>query len=171
MGRPAISLVGPMGAGKTEVGKVVAGKLQREFIDTDELVVKTDGRGIGQIFAEDGEAGFRKIESRILAEAAARPGVVIACGGGAVLDPANVSVLKEAGKVVYLKASPQVSASRVGSGEGRPLLASGETLAALAGLFSERGSLYEEAADAVVIAEGTVDEIASRVVDAVGEDG
>ncbi|HEY8201868.1 MAG TPA: shikimate kinase [Actinomycetota bacterium] len=159
-----IALIGPMGAGKSEVGAVLARRLSRPLVDTDELIVEVAGMPILRIFEQEGERGFRALEAAAVRQAAATPGAVVACGGGAVLDPANVHVLRTAGVVVYLQVSPEVAAARVGDAEGRPLLAGGDPGARLAALIGERSAAYERAAHLVVDGTPAAEEVASAIV-------
>ena len=148
-------LVGMMGSGKTTVGRLVARRLRRPFLDSDTEVERSVGRSVAQIFATDGEAAFRAEERRVLEEAVASPEpAVIAVAGGAVLDPHNRSVIEHAGTVVWLRADPATLARRVGDGTGRPLLGS-DPPAALRRLAEERTPLYAEVADEVVDVDGT----------------
>jgi shikimate kinase len=159
-----IALIGPMGAGKSEVGAVLARRLSRPLVDTDELIVEVAGMPILRIFEQEGERGFRALEAAAVRQAAATPGAVVACGGGAVLDPANVHVLRTAGVVVYVQVSPEVAAARVGDAEGRPLLAGGDPGARLAALIGERSAAYERAAHLVVDGTPAAEEVASAIV-------
>jgi shikimate kinase len=159
-------LIGLMGAGKTSVGARCAAALGRPFVDTDELVEATSGKSVSEIFVAEGEGGFRALERTALADACASPDpLVIACGGGAVLDPENRAAMREHGVVVWLRASPERLAERVGGGDGRPLLdgrAPGETLERLAVL---RAAAYDAAAHVAVDTDGLgVDEVTSRVM-------
>lgn len=138
-----------MAAGKTEVGRALATTLGFEFCDTDDMVVREAGRSVEEIFAEHGEAGFREAERNAVVRAAARAGRVIACGGGAILSVRNYGVLKGAGPIVYLRTSVEELVARLGSGEGRPLLA-GDPAEAVPRLLAERSPAYETAADLVV---------------------
>ena len=116
-------LVGLMGAGKTTVGERCAQLLGRPFVDTDALVESLTGSTVAEIFECFGEARFRAEEHRAVEDACASPEpLVISCGGGAVMDPENRARLRANGFVVWLAASPEVLAARVGSGDGRPLL-------------------------------------------------
>lgn len=157
--RFTIALIGPSGAGKTEVGRRLAARLGRPLVDTDALIVQRGGRSIPEIFDEDSEAGFRKLEAEAVSEAAATPDAVIACGGGAVLEPGNVDKLKESGIVVYLNVSPEAAAERVGEGDGRPLLAGAPVKQRLERLIAERDGLYRRAADHVVDANRSPDDV------------
>lgn len=170
LSRPAtVALIGPMGAGKTEVGRVLARLLGRKFRDTDAMVQRRTGMTISQIFEEDGESAFRVLESDALRDAASTAGAIIACGGGAVLDAGNVRALQAAGIVVYLKPSLAAAQARIGSGEGRPLLEGADPAAILAGILDTRDRLYRDAADYVIDADGPVDEVARSVLAALGK--
>lgn len=157
-------LVGLMGAGKSEVGRECAARLGRQWVDTDELAVAIAGRPFTSVWS-DGEAVFRGFERQAIADAVAAPEpLVISCGGGAVLDPENRRRLRAAGTVVWLRARPETLAARVGSGEGRPLLA-GDPLAALRRLTELRGPAYEAAAHVVVDTDDrTIGEVVDEVV-------
>ena len=147
-------LVGLMGAGKTTVGQRCAEALERDFIDTDDLVTVTVGMTVPEIFDRFGETRFRELERDAVRDACASPvPVVIACGGGAVLDPDNCRRLRETGFVVWLRASASALSARVGDGISRPLLRDGK-LATLERLAELRQPAYERAADAVVDTDG-----------------
>lgn len=163
-------LVGLMGAGKSTVGRRCAERLGRVFVDVDDLVEAAAGRSVPEIFATDGEAAFRERERVALAEACASPGLlVIACGGGAMLDPANRECARAHGCVVWLTADPATLAARVGRGaarERRPLLADGDPEATLDRLAGERADAYAAAAHARVDTAGrSVDEVASAALE------
>jgi shikimate kinase len=120
-----IVLVGFMGAGKSAVGRELARRLQWPLIDTDDLIVKAAGKPITRIFAEDGEAAFRARETDVLRGLAAQPAKprVVSTGGGIVLAEANWPLLRALGDVVALTAAPEEILRRVGTADGRPLLA------------------------------------------------
>ncbi|GAA1950832.1 shikimate kinase [Microbacterium deminutum] len=140
----AIVLVGPMGAGKSSIGRRVARELGLPFTDTDTLVVRDHGP-IAQLFATQGEAGFREMERGAVQEALARGGVV-ALGGGAILDPATRTDLG-AHHVVLLTVSPQIVKARI-QGARRPLLADGDDpVARWEAIVASRSALYAEVAD------------------------
>lgn len=161
-----VVLVGLMGAGKTTVGERLAARLERPFVDTDELVVATAGRSVPELFADLGEAGFRALEHDAVADACSSPEpLVIACGGGAVLDPDNRRTITAAGVVVWLRATPAQLAERVGDGDERPLLASGATIDTLVRLAAVRAPSYEAVADVVVDTDGLdPDAVTDRVL-------
>jgi shikimate kinase len=147
-------LVGMMGAGKSAVGALAAAALRRRFVDVDAEVEQRCGSSIAALFATEGEAAFRRLESDLLAESVAdESDAVIAVGGGAVLDRANRARIVAAGTVVWLRARPGTLAERVGDGDERPLLGGagpGGVARRLAELAEQRAPLYEEVADAVV---------------------
>lgn len=160
-------LVGLMGAGKSTVGEECARRLKRPFVDTDEVVVSATGRTIDEIFATEGEAGFREHERQAVADACASPApLVVASGGGAVLDPDNRRLLRAHGFVVWLDAAPDVLAARVADGDARPLLAQGGGPATLERLSTTRAPAYEAAAHTRVETGGrTVAEVADVVLE------
>ena len=138
-----IILTGFMATGKTAVGRELAQRLGRDFVDTDALIVAHDGRSIAAIFREDGEARFRELERQTAAELAQRRGLVIATGGGLMLDPANVTVLGATGPVFCLSADPADILQRAAAGEEpRPLLAVGDAAANIATLLRQRAPAY-----------------------------
>ena len=146
------ALVGLMGAGKTSVGQSLAELLDLPFVDCDARISAAAGKSIPEIFAADGEARFRRLESEILqALLGADAPSVIATGGGVVLAERNRSLLRSRAVVCWLQAEPPVLAARVGAGIGRPLLLDerrvGGTAGRLAELAAERRRFYEEVAD------------------------
>ena len=166
VGDEAIVLIGMMGSGKSSVGDALARRLGRTLVDVDLLIEAAAGRSVAQIFADEGEASFRTWERAAILEATAVPGAVIACGGGAVLDPDNVAALRAAGMVVWLQVSPEVAALRLGSDEGRPVLRamSGELAERLRTLIARRAEAYTAAADRVVDADGPAEVVADAVL-------
>jgi shikimate kinase len=143
-------LIGLMGAGKTTVGRRCAQRLGRPFVDTDDLVVAMTGMPFAEFFAEFGEPAFRDLERQAVADVSASPEpLVIACGGGTVIDPENRTRLRATGTVVWLQAPVPVLANRVGTGESRPLLA-GDPVGALTRLGATREAAYEATAHARV---------------------
>jgi shikimate kinase len=164
-----VLLVGMMGAGKSTVGRLVAQRLGRPHIDTDELVERDSGRSVAAIFSSRGEAWFRVEEWRVLASVLADTvPAVVSVGGGAVLDPVHRVALRDGGTVVWLRARPETLARRVArSRNDRPLLAAtaGGPAAALARIEVERRPMYQEVAAAVVdVDDLTPRDAAERVV-------
>ena len=118
-----IALIGFMGAGKTAVGKVLAKRLGKEFVELDLLIEQRTGKSIPEVFQQDGEVAFRELEIEVTREVSRGKNLVIACGGGIVLNGINIDRLKNESIIVYLVASPRVLLRRIsGSGEKRPLL-------------------------------------------------
>jgi shikimate kinase len=150
MDRASIFLVGMMGAGKTTIGRALAQRLDRPFIDTDRLLVERCGVPVATIFEIEGEAGFRRRESALLAEVSVQPGQVIATGGGAILDPANRAVMHRHGTVIYLRARLESLWERTRHDSSRPLLATPDPRGRLAELLAERDPLYRETAHLVM---------------------
>jgi shikimate kinase len=145
-----VYLVGMMGAGKTTVGRLLARRLKRRFVDVDHEIEHRCGVRIPVIFDIEGEAGFRSREAQAIAELSQLDGVVMATGGGAVLAPENRRLLSARGTVVYLRAQPIDLYQRVRHDKNRPLLATADPRARLEELYAQRDPLYREVADLVV---------------------
>jgi shikimate kinase len=145
MGRNLV-LIGFMGTGKTSVGKALARRLGRPLVDIDAAIEQAQKRKIREIFAAEGEAHFRRLESAAIREAAARSDSVITTGGGAVLDPENFRALRANGWIVALSARPETIHARVKDSHQRPLLAGGaDMLGEIRRLLEARAPLYREA--------------------------
>ncbi|MDX8407369.1 MAG: shikimate kinase [Mariprofundaceae bacterium] len=142
-------LVGLMGSGKSSIGRRLAARLQLPLVDLDHVIVEQAGCSIPEIFAERGEAGFRELESRILAEVIGKP-AVLATGGGIVMREENRELLKQHPPVIWLNASPAFLAQRIDGDANRPLIADGDTLNKLQELARVRYPLYEACADFVL---------------------
>jgi shikimate kinase len=165
--RRHLILVGLMAVGKTTVGGLCALRLGRPFVDTDDLVELLSGRQVQELFA-GGEAEFRSVERAAVADACASPTpLVIACGGGAVVDAGNRALLRRSGVVLWLRADADTLAERAGAdGTHRPLLAGGAPVAVLAALAEARDAAYRGVADATVDAgDRTADEVADAVLE------
>ncbi len=139
-----------MGAGKTTVGRQLAKRLHRRFVDSDHEIEVRTGVRIPLIFDIEGEAGFRRRESDVLAELVKEPNLVMATGGGAVLAEENRRCLHDSGVVVYLCASPDVLYQRTRHDRNRPLLQVSDPLARLEALFEQRDPLYREVAHVII---------------------
>lgn len=167
---PHLVLIGLMGAGKTTVGQHCARGLGRHFVDTDAIVEANAGATVPEVFAREGEAGFRVRERAALVDALADPEpLVIACGGGAMVNAENRRSARDRGFVVWLEASPEVLAARVETdGVGiRPMLAGGSPTITLTRLAAARADAYAAAADAVVSTVGRdVEAVAELVLEA-----
>jgi shikimate kinase len=150
----SVFLVGPMGAGKTAVGRRLARLLGLRFVDSDEAIVARTGVDIAYIFEKEGEAGFRQRERDTIDALTREPGIVLATGGGAVLLPENRERLAARGTVVYLQASVAQQLERTRHGTHRPLLRTTDPAARLAELMAVREPLYREVARFVVPTDG-----------------
>ncbi|MEJ6612119.1 MAG: shikimate kinase AroK [Porticoccus sp.] len=146
-----IFLVGPMGSGKSTIGRILAEILDLKFIDLDCEVEERCGANISWIFDMEGEDGFRKRESRMLAELASGTGMVLATGGGAVIFEKNRNVLKNSGYVVYLSAPVGQLLERTSHDRSRPLLNVSNPREVLKQLVLDRELLYQEIADLVFV--------------------
>lgn len=146
---PAIYLVGPMGAGKTTIGKLLAKQLDREFVDCDWYIAEQTGADIPWIFEKEGEAGFRERETKALTELTAIPKIVLATGGGAVEFEQNRQLLRQ-GFVIYLNATVEVQLARTKKDKNRPLLQNSNPKQVLEMLYARRHPLYEQVADMIV---------------------
>ena len=158
-------LIGLMGAGKTSVGRECARRLGRPFVDTDDLVTGIAHLSVDEIFATEGELGFRSRERGVVADVCQSPEpLVVACGGGTVVDPENRRALRSAGLVVWLQAPSATLLTRVGDGSTRPLLR-GDPEGAMTRLGRLRGMTYEAASHAAIDTDGIdVDAVADAVL-------
>lgn len=149
-----IFLVGPMGTGKTTIGRQLAQALGLEFEDSDREIQRRTGVDIPTIFEYEGEEGFRIRERKVIADLVEVENQVLATGGGAVTEEDNRRLLPARGFVIYLECSPEQQYDRTYKDKNRPLLQSGDPLESLKQLMKERDPLYREVADLVVSTEG-----------------
>ena len=164
-GKSNIFLIGPMGSGKTAVGKQLAKLLRAQFLDSDAEIVRRTGADINFIFEKEGEAGFRLRERDALEELTRHDNIVLATGGGAIVTLANRVALRERGTVVYLETTLDQQVQRVRHGQARPLLANADPAIRLAELMAIRQPLYTEIADIVVSTSGRkVHSVAEEIV-------
>jgi shikimate kinase len=160
-----IFLVGPMGAGKTAVGRQLARMLHMDFVDSDAEIERRTGVDIPFIFEKEGEAGFRRRESAVIENLSVRMGVILATGGGAVLDPDSRAALTRRGTVIYLHASVRQQMARTRRSTHRPLLHTEDPAGRLKELMAVREPIYREMADLVVDTDGRrVKEVAKDIV-------
>ncbi|WEK31335.1 MAG: shikimate kinase AroK [Candidatus Pseudomonas phytovorans] len=143
-------LVGPMGAGKSTIGRLLAKELRLLFKDSDKEIELRCGANIPWIFDKEGEPGFREREQAMIAELCELDGVVLATGGGAVMREANRLALRRGGRVIYLHASVEQQVGRTARDRNRPLLRTANPEATLRALLEARDPLYREIADVVV---------------------
>ena len=165
----AVVLTGFMGTGKSEVGKRLAKRLGRAFVDTDELVEARAGKSVPAIFRDDGESRFRALEREAVADATARAGTVIALGGGAILDDENVARVRASGVLVCLTASADTILKRIGDVRRRPLLAQGDARANVERLLAERREAYGAADVTVDTSARTADQVVEEIRTQVAE--
>ncbi len=165
MSKSNIFLIGPMGAGKTTIGRRLADARAMQFIDSDHEVEQRTGVDIAFIFEKEGEAGFRKRETQALDELTLRQNLVLATGGGAVLDPLNRQNLSARGFVVYLHASIEQQIARTERTDHRPLLQGGDRREILERLLAIRDPLYREIADLVIETDGRNARLLARAIE------
>ncbi len=160
-----ITLIGFMGTGKSEVGRAVARRLGLEFVDCDALIEQRTGLTVGDIFQRAGEERFRRLERREIARVSRKWGLVVATGGGAPKDPANIEALKRAGLVICLTARPDIIWERTRATGARPLLAVPDPRARISDLLQERRLCYEQADRCVDTSDCAIEDAAQAVVD------
>ena len=150
-------LIGPMGSGKSAVGRALAAQLHRHFYDSDDEIESRTGVDVAYIFEKEGESGFRQREARVIEELTVKNGIVLATGGGAILGADNCRHLGARGFVVYLQTSVDQQLRRTRRGRERPLIASDDEAdrrLVLETLMSQRAAKYEELADLIVKTDG-----------------
>ena len=163
-----IFLIGPMGAGKSAVGRHLARALHLSFVDSDDEIEARTGVDIPFIFEKEGEEGFRKREAAVIDELSKMDGVVLATGGGAIVDPDSRSRLGGRGFVVYLYTTVDQQVRRTKKGRERPLLENTDARATLKELLVWRDPLYREIADIVVATDGRkVTAVANEIIEQV----
>jgi len=163
-----IFLIGPMGAGKSAVGRQLAKLLHLSFVDSDDEIETRTGVDIPFIFEKEGEDGFRKREAKVIDDLSAMESVILATGGGAVVDPQNRSRLGARGFVVYLYTTVDQQLARTQKGRERPMLANGDSRKILEDLMAVRDPLYREIADLTVETDGRkVKAVANEILERV----
>ncbi|XOV87098.1 MAG: shikimate kinase AroK [Pseudomonadota bacterium] len=167
-----IFLVGPMGVGKTTIGKALARALKLRFLDSDHEIERRAGADIAWIFDVEGEAGFRERETQVLDDLTALPGVLISTGGGAVLRDVNRQMLKERGTVIFLDTSIDLQLKRTASDKKRPLLQTGDRETTLRNMKQQRQPLYLDVADVhFFVGEGGSRKLVNALVEHLREAG
>jgi shikimate kinase len=147
-------LIGPMGAGKTTVGRQLAESYHKDFADSDHEIQHRTGVDIPTIFEFEGESGFRQREGAVIDDLTSRQGVVLATGGGVIMGKQNRKLLTARGVVIYLHCSVQQQYERTHRDKNRPLLSTADPMNKLSELMAERDPLYREIADIIVSTEG-----------------
>ena len=171
LGATNVILEGFMGSGKSTVSELISDKLELELIDTDEAIEEAEGRKISEIFEQDGEEAFRDMETELMEMVISEHmrETVISLGGGLPIREKNRELLKRAGKVVYLRTSPETVYDRLKGDDTRPLLKSENPLARIKELQDKRGQIYEDAADIIVDTDGkSPEEVANEIIAAIG---
>ena len=160
-----IILTGFMGSGKTSTGIRLSRRLQCPFVDTDRLIEQETGKKIPRIFAEEGEAYFRDLETKLIGSLREHRPSVISCGGGAVLREENTAMMKSMGKIVLLTASPMTIYHRVKDSTSRPVLNGHMNPDDIRKLMQKRRPRYEAAADLIISTDGkSVEEICREIL-------
>lgn len=150
MPTPSIYLIGPMGAGKSTIGRLLSSELGLEFYDSDKVIEERCGANIPWIFDMEGEQGFRDREQQVIEELTQLPNIVLATGGGVVIRPENRQHLSDRGLVVYLRTSVEQQLARTSKDKNRPLLRTENPQAVLQSLFDIRDPLYQDVADIII---------------------
>jgi shikimate kinase len=149
-----VVLIGYRGSGKSAVGEELAKKLEKKFVDTDELIEKKAGKTISQIFAEEGEPVFRQKEKQAVKEVSLQDNLVISCGGGVILDDENITALKRNSVIILLQAKPETIYKRIKGSNNRPALTGLKEFEEIKFLLQKRKPHYEAAADFVLDNDG-----------------
>ena len=165
-GQENFFLIGPMGAGKTSVGRHLAKLIKLDFVDSDTEIESRTGVDIAYIFEKEGEEGFRRREKKIIDEISSRKGVVLATGGGTIMDVENRKNLSSRGYVIYLYTNVKKQVERVKKGRERPLLTNKDPEKILKDLMEIRDPLYREIAECVITTNGRhINSIAEEIFD------
>jgi len=167
-----VALIGFMGVGKTVVGESLAKKLNKEFVELDSLIERKAGKSITEIFQQNGEIAFRALEIEVTKEVAKGKNLVIACGGGLVLNKINIDRLRNESIIVYLTASPRVILKRIlNNGEERPLLKTPNKALEIQELLKFRKPFYERAADVKInTSKLDIDSVTEQIISKLKQD-
>jgi len=160
-----IYFVGFMGVGKSLIGRLLSGRLNKEFIEMDEAIEKSAGRSITDIFAQNGEPHFRSLEKEFLKKLALQRDLVVSCGGGLICNDENLSLLKDTGWVICLKASAQTIYQRTKNQEHRPLLNVDSPLSEIDRLLKQREPYYSQAHYVIDTDQNNPDSIVEEILD------
>lgn len=154
-----------MATGKSAVGRNLARKLHRRFVDLDALIEKAEGRKVREIFAEKGESYFRRLEKQTLEQILSQQGQIIATGGGIILDEGNLTLLRQKSLLIGLTASTDVLVSRVGKNSKRPLLKGVDVRARIEELLQQRQSRYAQADVSIDTSGLTINQVVEKILD------
>ena len=165
-----IYLVGFMGTGKTAVGRELAKRLNREFLDLDSLIEEREKRKITEIFAKDGEPYFRRIEKEVLFEESLKEGMIFGCGGGIVLDNQNIQRMKETGVIICLMARPEIILERTRDYRHRPLLNVENPLKRIKELLDFRRPYYRKADYTIDTSDLEIKEVVEKILEIIKDD-
>ena len=154
-----------MGTGKTAVGRELARKLRLKLVDIDDLIIQKEERSISDIFSQSGEPYFREVEKEVLAETASQSGQVVSCGGGIVINPDNVAVMKQTGTMIALTSRPEVIFERTKKGTHRPLLNVPDPKAKIKELLTIRKPYYEQAHFVIDTSDVSVQQVAQKILE------
>ena len=161
----SIFLIGFMGAGKSTIARALQRELGFPLIEMDERIVKEQGMSINDIFAQYGEDHFRDIESQLIVDIGKEEPSIVSCGGGVVVRPQNMQNMKEIGRIVFLKATPETIYERVKNSTDRPILNGHMNVEYIAELMEKRRALYEVAADITIQTDGkTREQICEEII-------
>ena len=162
----SVILIGPMGSGKSTIGRLLAARLHLPYVDSDALIVNHTGVDIPTIFEIEGESGFRERERKVIADLSTRSeAIVLATGGGAILDPANRYHLRRMGRVIYLDVSVGEQLKRIRHDRNRPLLQNTDLDRRLKTLAEQRNTLYQETAHWRILGDGLrSDQVLRRIL-------
>ena len=152
-----------MGTGKSSVGRELAKQKRWSFVDLDELIELQQQRRIVDIFAKDGEACFRKLEKKVLKQVATQDKFVVACGGGIVLDPANIKLMKKTGKMICLQATCEEILKRVSTSTQRPILNVAKPRQRIELLLKMRAPYYVQADKTIDTSRSSVKQVAAKI--------
>ncbi len=164
-GMENLYLIGFMGTGKSTVAKFFQDEYHMKLFEMDEEIVQQEQRSIADIFAGEGEAYFRNLETALVKKFHSETSLVVSCGGGTVLRPENVAMMKKSGKVVLLRAKPETILERVKQSTDRPLLNGNMNVEYIAELMEKRKAIYESSADLIIDTDGkSVREICGEII-------
>ncbi len=157
-------LVGFMGTGKSAIGRQVAQKMKMEYLDSDSAIAKIAGKSVKEIFSEEGEKEFRKMEREFVESGHPPKGCIVACGGGLIIQPDMISILKSKGVLICLFASVSTILKRISSNRNRPLLNVDDPEKKIRELLAEREPIYLQAGTGIYTDNGSISEIVEHVL-------